>query len=175
MSFWATTCRSQREYPSQCGPGSLYAVPSGPEIVFEVEEARPLVPDAIYSAVCVGCDVKSVFQTLKVFLRFRIVEGAHEGVNLFRAYRVKGHILPGKGPGSGPRAKLRRSGDLFKMLCRVLNLPRNTKTRHVSHRELNGKLCRIETRTVTKDSKQRLLDASERYSVVADILNIEAG
>ncbi|MFN0317146.1 MAG: hypothetical protein ACKVQA_19165 [Burkholderiales bacterium] len=153
----------------------LHAVPSGPEIDFEVEEARPLVPDAIYSAVCVGCDVKVVFQTLKAFLKFRIVGGAHEGVHLFRAYRVKGHILVGKGPGSGPRPKLKRSGDLFKMLCRVLNLPRNTKTRHVSYKELKDKLCQIETRTVTKDSKQRPLGESERYSVIKEILNIEAG
>ena len=151
----------------------LYAVPDGREIVFEVEEARPLIPDALYLALCVGCDVKQVFQTLKVFLRFRIAEGGHQGAELFRAYRVNGKILPGKGPGSGPRPRVKRSSELYEMLCRVLNLPINTKAHRISHKELCGKLCRIQTRTVTHDSRQKPL--SERYSVVAEILNVEAG
>ncbi|OAI51718.1 hypothetical protein AYO46_07515 [Betaproteobacteria bacterium SCGC AG-212-J23] len=146
----------------------LYVVPTGPEVVFEIEGAKPLVPDAIYSAVCFRCDVKPVFQTLKVFLRFRISEGPHQGIELFRAYRVKGTITS-----KGPRPQLRRSGDLFKMLCRVLNLPRNAKPQHVSYREIAGKLCKIQSRTVTRDSKQKLLD--ESYSVVSEVLSIEAG
>lgn len=153
----------------------LYVVPGGPEIVFEVEDSKPLIPDAVYTAICSGCDVKQVFQTLKVFLRFRISEGPHEGVELFRAYRVQGRIIPGKGPGSGPRPRLKRSGDLYKMLCRVLNLPRNTKAHRVSHKELNGKLCRVHTRTVTKDHRQKPLPEHERYSVVDEVLTIEAG
>jgi hypothetical protein len=59
------------------------------------------------------------------------------------------------------------------MLCRVLNLPINTKAHRISHKELCGKLCRIQSRTVTRDSRQQPL--RERYSVVAEILNVEAG
>jgi hypothetical protein len=150
-----------------------HVIAGGPDIVFEILDARPLIPDATYLAMCVGCDVKQVFQTLKAFLRFRIAAGPHEGTELFRAYGVRGKILLGKGPGSGPRPKVRRDSDLYKMLCRVLDLPRTTKAHRVSHRELIGKLCRIETRTVTRDSKQRPL--TERYSVIADIMSIEAG
>ena len=153
----------------------LYVVPSGPEIVFEVEEAKPLIPDGVYLAACVGCDVKQVFQTLKVFLKFRIAEGEYQGITLFRAFRVRGKIVPGKGPGTGPRPRLKRGSDLFKMLCRVLELPVNTKAHRVSHRELAGKLCRVSTRTVNKDSKQSPLPEAARYSVVDDVLTIEAG
>ena len=160
--------------PQQETP-KLYVVPSGPDVVFEIEEGKPLIPDAEYLAICLGCDVKPVFQTLKVFLRFRISEGPHIGTELFRPYRVQGRIVPGKGSGSGPRPRLKRSGDLYKMLCRVLNLPGNTKAHRISHKELNGKLCKIQTRTVGKDSRQRPLPAHERYSVVAEVLNIEAG
>jgi hypothetical protein len=151
----------------------LYIVPGGPDVVFEIEEAKPLIPDAEYLALCVGCDVRQVFQTLKVFLRFRVCSGPHEGIELFRAYRVGGKILPGKGPGSGPRPRLKRSGDLYKMLCRVLNLPKNTRAHRVSHRELAGKVCRVQTRTVTHDSKQRPL--ADRYSIVSEVMYVEAG
>src|SRR5262245_20824735 len=75
----------------------LYVVPGEPEVIFEVEAARPLIPDDCYAALCAGCDVRSTFQTLKVYLKFRICEGPYEGTQLFRAYRVRGGILPGKG------------------------------------------------------------------------------
>lgn len=153
----------------------LYAVPTAPDITWEVEEGHPLLPDDTYAALCVGCDVKQVFRTLKTFLRFRISTGPHAGKVVFRAYGVDGKILPGKGPGSGPRPKIKRTSELYKMLCRVLSLPHNTAAHRVHSRELVGKLCTIKTRTVTKDHKQRPLGEAERYSVVDDVLSIEAG
>ncbi len=145
------------------------------EIIFDVEEGYPLIPDAIYSAVCIGMEVKQTYKRLKAYARFKIADGEHAGKILFRAYNVGGSILPGRGPGSGPRPKLSRGMELFKMLCRVLNLPANTKPHRVSTRELVGKLCQIKTRTVTRDHAQKPLPDASRYSVVDDVLSIEAG
>jgi hypothetical protein len=158
-------------------PAKLYAIPISPpeEIVFEVEEGYPLVPDAIYLAICCSCEVKPTFKSLKTYLRFRIAEGEHAGKILFRAYNVEGKIIPGKGPGTGPRPKLTRGLELFKMLCRVLNLPPNTKPHRVGSRELVGQLCKIKTRTVLRDYQQKTLPEAGRYSVVDDVLSIEAG
>lgn len=151
----------------------LYAVPAAPDIEFQIEAARPLLPDGVYMAVCNGCDAKQVFGVLKVFVRFRIVDPPHEGVEVFRAFRVRGRIVPGKGPGSGPRPVLRRSGDLFKTLCRVLNLPPNARAYRVGYRELRGKLCKVQLGAVTKDYKQK--PHSSPYSVVKEVLSLEAG
>lgn len=154
----------------------LRVIEGGPEVVFDVDEGWPLVPDAIYTAICCGCDVKLGFKSaLKTYLRFRIADGEHEGKTLFRAYNVGGKIIPGKGPGTGPRPKLTRGGHLFKMLCRVLNLPINTKPHRVGSRELVGRLCKIKTRTVKHDFQQKALPEAAFYSVVDDVLSIEAG
>jgi hypothetical protein len=143
------------------------------EIVFEVEQARPLIPDGVYLAVCVGCDIKQVFTTLKASFRFKIADGPHQGIELFCPFRVGGKILPGSGPGSGPRPRIRRGSNLYAILCRVLILAKNAKAHRISHKELIGKLCRIQTRTVTRDYRGREL--RDHYSVVADVLNVEAG
>ncbi len=145
------------------------------EIVFDVEEGYPLVPDSIYAAICCGVEVKPTFKTLKAYVRFRIADGEHVGKTLFRAYNVGGHVVPGRGPGSGPRPKLQRRHHLFLMLCRVLNLPANTKPHRVSSKELIGKVCRIKTRTVTQDHRQKQMPEAARYSVVDDVLSIEFG
>lgn len=145
------------------------------EIVFDVDEGYPLIPDAIYKAICCGAEVKPTYKTLKCYLRFRIAEGEHTGKILFRAYNVAGKIIPGRGPGTGPRPRLTRGLDFFKMLCRVLNLPANTKAHRVSTRELQGRLCKISTRTVQRDYQQKPLAEAARYSVVDDVLSIEAG
>lgn len=142
-----------------------------PEILFEVPEARPLIPDAIYTAECTGCDVKEVYGTLKAFFHFTITEGGHAGTALFRPYRLDGKVLPGKGPGSGPRPRLNRDGDLFKMLCRVIPGAATRKAYRLSHRELIGRLCEISTRTVTRDSKRR--ERPEPYSVVFEVLSLK--
>jgi len=160
---------------SHPAPVALYPVRTDQYLEFDVEAAKPLVPDATYLAICLGCDVRPTFNVLKAYLRFRISEGPHQGTELYRAYRMQGRFIPGKGPGSGPRPKLKRSGDFFRMLSRVLNLPLNTKAHRVSYRELNGKLCRITTRTVKRDSKQQALLMHERYSVIHDVIGIEAG
>jgi len=144
-----------------------------PELVFEVEEGHPRIPDSTYLAVCCGVDVEPTFKALKAYLRFRIAEGEHAGKVVFRAYNVAGRIIPGKGPGTGPRPKLKRTGDLFKMLCRVLHLPANAKPHRVGMRELQGRLCKIVTRTVVRDYKQRVLPDAARYSVVEDVIAVE--
>lgn len=145
------------------------------DIVFDVDEGYPLVPDGHYKAICIGCDIKFVFKSLKAFLRFRISEGEYAGTVLWRAYGVSGKIIPGKGPGSGPRPKLKRKSKLFKMLARVLNLPHNTRTHHVRSRDLVGKLCWIKTRTVVSDHEQNKLSEAEKYSVVEDVIELIAG
>lgn len=155
-------------------PPLKQAAPAG-HIALEVPEGFPLIPDADYTAICTGYETAQVFKGLRIFFHFRVTEGPYTGTMLFRAYRVLGSVIPGKGPGTGIRYRLHRRSDCYKMLCRVLQLPGNTKAHLLWPRELVNKLCRIKTRTVTHDSRQKPLAEGERYSTIAEILSCVAG
>ena len=159
-----TTAQRSAHYLTAINGGALE-----PEIVLEIpaKPVFPSVPDGQYRAQCIGCDVSHAFQTIKIFYKFRITDGPCSGIELFRPYRASGKIIPGKGPGTGPRPQLSRNGDLAEMLRRVFHL--DATAHRISHRALVGKICAITTRTVTRDGKRR---EREPYSVVADVLSV---
>ena len=136
-------------------------------------DGKPLVPDGQYEAVFEYHETAFILRTkaAKVFLRFRIVTpGEHEGVKLFRAYRVA--KLRSK-PGKHGSFSLTRGQDLFFDLCRWLDI--RQRPDRVSLHDLRGKVWRIRTRTVSRDFRQRELPGFARYSVVDDLLEISAG
>lgn len=52
-------------------------------------EARPLIPDGKYTAQCIGCNKsQSHYNSLKLFLWFKIIDGQHLGVELFMAMNL---------------------------------------------------------------------------------------
>lgn len=129
---------------------------------------EPLLPDGIYEAVFEGHETSKVFNSDKVFLRFRIVEfGDHFGERLYRAYRVKS--LKSK-PGRKGSYTLNKRSELLLMLVRVLGL--NPRKDRPSLLGLKNRVLKIRTRTVKTDSKQRPLPECLWYSVVDDVVSI---
>ena len=130
----------------------------------------PVVPNGKYSARLVHFETAIVFSP-KVFLHFEILTpGPHQGVRLFRAYRV--HQLRGR-PRRRGQFKLRAGSDLYRTICRLT--PAKKRPDRIALTPLMRLVLQISTRTVTTDSKQRPLPDSCRYSVVDDILKVEAG
>ncbi len=131
----------------------------------------PLVPDDEYVMQCLYHETVMAFRTPKVMVHMQIVDaGPHYGKRLIRAYRVK--ELIGKG-GRGGRLKITRHHELFLTLARL----HDKRLRHdrISLRALTKVLLRATTRTVTTDYKGRPLPESLRYSVVHQLVAIEAG
>jgi hypothetical protein len=140
------------------------------EVIIE-GNAWPLVPDGEYVMRLLHHETVVAFRTPKVVLHLQIVElGPHHGKRLLRAYRVK--ELIGK-RGRGGRFKLNRRHELFLTLARLYD----TRLRHdrISLRALTKVLLRATTRTVTTDYQGRPLPACLHYSVVDQLVGIEAG
>ena len=129
----------------------------------------PLLREGEYRAVLTSHETAIVFRAPKVFLHFRIIDpGEWFGAMLYRAYRVKS--LAGR-PSKNGGFKVTRGGDLFEMLCRVLDI--RSRPDRVSVAPLRGIVLKVKVRTVTHDYQQRPLREWLRYSVVADVLGRE--
>lgn len=130
----------------------------------------PLIPDGAYIAHITHWETLNIFRSARLFVHVQIVDGAHTGEKLFAAFAVR--ELLGK-PGRAGRFKASRRSKLVRTLTRLTG--QRIRGDRVSLDWLRRSLVRIRTRTVTQDSEQRPLAESLRYSVVADIIAIEAG
>lgn len=145
---------------------ALSVVGDADDIAIDFSKRPPLIPDTTYNAVFVKHETAMVFNTSKVFLWFRVVDvGEHFATELYRAYRVSRLLSK---PGAGGRFKLKPSGDMFTMLCRLLQV--RARPDRISLRGLRGHVWRVKTRTVDHDHVQRPLQDWMRYSVIDDIV-----
>ena len=130
-----------------------------------VDGFRPQIPDAWYEAKYIGHETSLVFMAPKCFLHFEIVEpGEHMGIRLFRAFRVR--KLAGR-HGKGGKVVLHAGGDLYPLLCRLLDV--RLRTDRITFKPLRSMLFRIKTRTVTTNYAQQELPEHSRYSVIDEI------
>lgn len=133
--------------------------------------AWPLMPDGEYVMQYLYHETVIAFRAPKVILHMQIVQpGEHYGKRLIRAYRVK--ELIGR-PRKWGRFKLTRHQELFLTFARLYD----KRLRHdrFSLRALTKVLLRATTRTVTTDYRQRLSPEVLYYSVVDELVSIEAG
>lgn len=131
----------------------------------------PLVPDGEYVMQCLWYETVLAFRTPKVILHMQIVEpGQHYGKILLRAYRVK--ELIGK-RGKHGRFRVTRHQELFLALVRLHN--RSLRYKQISLRALTKVVLRVTTRTVVTDYCGRPLPTSLHYSVVDQLVAVEAG
>jgi hypothetical protein len=86
------------------------------------------------------------------------------GTRLFRAFRVR--RLVGRS-GKGGRFAAHAGGDLYVLLCRLLDLKQRTD--RITFRPLRHMLFRVKTRTVTTNYKQQSRPEQSRYSVIEEI------
>lgn len=130
----------------------------------------PLVPDGKYSAKLVSFETAIVFSP-KVFLHFEIITpGPYMGERLFRAYRV--HQLRGR-PRKRGQFKLRAGSELYRTICRLY--PDQKRPDRIALTPLMRLVLQVRTRTVTTDHKQNPLPDNLQYSVVDEIIKVEAG
>lgn len=137
----------------------------------QLVDAPALLPPGEYQAYYTQHETAIVFHSAKVFVHFRVHGGDYDRVKLYRAYRV--HSLKGK-PRKGGSIRLRHSHELFRQFVRLTPSGRERPDR-ISLGRLRGCLLRISVRTVKKDSRQRALPEALQYSVVDEIIAVEAG
>lgn len=130
-----------------------------------VEGFKALLPEGSYEAAYLGHQTAFVFNTPKVFLRFRITQhGLYNGVEVFRAFRVR--ALKGR-PTANGGFTLHAGGEFYSTIVRLLDV-RNRADR-ITLRPLRTMLFRIRLRTVTTDYRQRPLPEHSRYSTIEEI------
>ena len=131
----------------------------------------PLIPDGEYLAMYHRHDTKRMFGTLKVFLHFEIVDpGPYNGTKLYRAYNA---VDVRHGKKRGRKFKLRPRSQLYLDLCRLYG--GNHRRDRIGLTALKSLVLRVRVRTVEKDYRQRPLPEALQYSVVGDLLGVEAG
>ena len=131
----------------------------------------PLIPEGDYEAYLDHHETSAMFGG-KVFLWFKIADlsSSHNGIMLFKAYNVKG--LKGK-PGKNRRFIVGARSNFVKDTRRLFETGR--KAISISAQDFKGKLFTVRVRTVTRDQNQGEWAKENRYSVIEEIVNIQAG
>ncbi len=140
---------------------------------------RARVPEGVYAAQFIEHDTAMLFQhsrkrkpAPKLFLHFKLVElGPHLGVRLWRAYNVRELIGC---PGRGGRFKVSRRSDLVRELAATV-YQRRLRLDRISFADLRRVLVRVRVRTVEVNQRQKQIPAPLQYSIVDEIIGLEAG
>lgn len=133
-----------------------------PEV--RVDDDEP-VPEGEYSLAYTGHALKFMFNTGKLFVRFKIVQGEYTGRRLYGAYRV---VLTGKRTFTCGQAS-----SIYRQFTRLSG--KRERRDRLPLSLLANTVVRAKVRTVKTDSRQRPLPPYQFYSVVDELLTIEAG
>ncbi len=147
------------------------ASPDEGDIEVVAEVAWPLLPDGEYTAKFVKQEVVTlrIFRgATRLFAHFQILDGPHSRQRIYGAWPVSATMANGK-----TRLSLKPRSDLYIMLCNLLGY--RIRPDRISFQSLQRCVLRIRTRTVRKNFRQKTLPLFMQYSVVAEILSIEAG
>lgn len=136
----------------------------------QLVDEPPQIPPGTYKAIFKHHETSYSFKTPKVYLHFELQGGDYAGMRLYRAFRVK--ELRGK-QGKGGRFKLRHSHELYRQFVKLSGA--RERPDRISLRRLKHCLLNVSVRTVTTDSRQRPLPPALRYSVIDDLVSVEAG
>lgn len=141
----------------------------------DLSNAPPLLPPGRYQATYLFHETAFFRSTPKVYLHLQVVGGEHDGVRLYRAYRVAS--LKGK-PKRYGGFKVHHSHAVFRQLVTVSSA--TTRPDRVSFTALKGCLLTISVRSVTRDAgtasrKPQALPGVLQYSVIDELLSIDAG
>jgi hypothetical protein len=136
----------------------------------ELVDAPPLIPEGRYQAAYTHHETGLFVKSPRVFLHFRIVGGSHDGKRLYRAFRVE--RLNGRARKNGT-FRVRHSSELFRQFVRVTG--ERERPDRIALSRLKSCVLQVSVRTVTTDSRQRELPEALRYSVVDEMLSVEAG
>jgi hypothetical protein len=156
---------SSRTHPSVQGPARS-AVPNVADVdLGQVGHVPAMVPDATYQMGFVRAERGHFENRQRIFLWFRIVTaGDHFGTELYL-------VCPC--PTSG--GKIFGLGSKLVAAATVALGQRPKRRDRLSTRIFAGKVFLTRTRTVTRDHKAKERPKEDHYSVVAELLNVEAG
>jgi hypothetical protein len=129
------------------------------------DEAEGPIPAGEYAVAYIGHHLTFMFNTGKVFIRFRIVAGEYAGRELYRAFNVK---MKNK-----RHFTVAQSSALYREFCTLSG--RRERRDRIDLCRLRNTVIRANVRVVTHDQKQRVLPLFLQYSVVGELLSLEAG
>jgi hypothetical protein len=148
-------------------PKHLFALPEATDPVFVLTgEPRALLPPRDYPAVVARHEIQTQFGRRTLVVWFKVV-----AVDTADARYDRVHV-----PMYFPMMKRTFSaGSKFAVLWARLSGRRPRKGERMSTAVLRNRLLTIRTRTVTEDHRQRPHGALTAYSVVDEIVSIDAG
>ena len=133
-------------------------------------KAWPLVPSGEYESVFMHHETAIAFNVPRVFLHFKIMTpGEHFEKVLYRAYRVQS--TSGKRR-KGTAFKVSLRSDYVREMANLLNLLRLDR---ISPAMLKNKIIKVRVEEVSRDHKQRVIPKVLRYSVIRELISVEAG
>jgi len=129
------------------------------------DDPRPLIPEAVYEAVCISYDDGFCFgKCRKLFLTFKIITpGPHLGTELFMAFNM------------AYNGKIAAGSKYYKTWCMANNWNRPTRNAIMSPRIFKNKAFDIKVRTVKPQHNGNAMPKEHQYSVVDSILRVNAG
>lgn len=136
------------------------------------EQPYPLVPEGQYQAYLLYWETALVRQfgnTPKVFLHFRLLFGEYAGTPLRACYRVR--RINGK-PKKWGGFKLARGSELLRQMAQLGAVRRRDRP---SLRPLLDTSLKVQVRTVTCNGRGKPLPEVLQYSIVDEMLELEAG
>lgn len=136
----------------------------------ELIDAPPQIPSGRYQAQYVSHETALFSKSPRVYVHLQIFGGEHHGSILYRAFRVE--RLNGR-PRKNGTFRLRHSSELFRQFVRITE--QRERPDRVALSRLRNCLLNVSVRTVTHDYRQRPLPPSLQYSVIDELLSIEAG
>jgi len=138
------------------------------EIDLVAGKERPLIPAGRYTAQCIRCEKsQSHYNSLKLFLTFKIIDGAHIGVELFMAM----NLIDSKT--RKPFKKIPAGSKYYKNWTIANNNNRPSRNDRMSPHIFNKGIFEVSVRTVMPlfpDGKTMLPDTFH-YSVVDFIMS----
>ena len=129
------------------------------------DNPRPLIPEGIYEAVCIGHESGFCFgKCRKLFLTFKIITpGLHAGTELFMAFNMafNGRIPTGS--------------KYYKTWCLANNWQKPTRNVIMSPRIFKNKAFAVKVKTAKPKHNGVAMPQDFHYSIIEQILNVTAG
>jgi hypothetical protein len=128
------------------------------------DDPRPLIPEAVYEAVCTDYDPSFCFgKSRKLFLNFKIISGSHLGKELFMAFNM------------AYNGKMALGSKYYKTWCMVNDWKPPSRNAIISPRIFKNKVFEVLVRKVKPQHNGNAMPKDFHYSVVDSIVKVNTG
>ena len=119
------------------------------------------LPDGTYQATLTRHEISEYFGKRKLYLWFKIIEGAHADKELFMPFPYP--------------LKIKRTSKYYKARLVAAKGIRPARNDRLSPKIFRNKVFTIKIKAVLKGSEGSLLHVEERYSVVDELIEVSVG